>query len=102
MNIRLHDEIYTADDVRLGEARRLYHRDPAETNPDLLLYGSYLEVENLDYGDDYYIPVDFIAGHDGEGKLVLRVKMREVLTRTWSREPDFVAHARARVEDLVA
>lgn len=97
------DAVVTQDGVQLGVARVVYHRDPTEVNPDLLLYGSYLEVENLDYGDNYFVPMDFVAAHDaGTHRLTLAVKFKQVLDRTWTRQPDFVAHGRAVVEHLIA
>ncbi len=95
MDIRMNDRVVSTDSTYIGRARQLFQRDPAETDPLLQLYGSYLLVESLEYGDDYFIPTDFIAGHDADGQLVLKVSMRQVMEATWTREPGFVAHGRA-------
>lgn len=103
MIINKDDTVITQDGVELGTARVLYHRDPATVNPDLLWYASYLEVENLDYGDNYFVPTEYIVGHDaGTKRLTLSVSFHKVLDLTWTRQPDFVAHGQAAVEELPA
>ncbi|NIT55781.1 MAG: hypothetical protein GWN00_05955, partial [Aliifodinibius sp.] len=59
------EEVWTADDKKLGVANAIYHRLEG-INPELKYYASYLHVQNFDYGDDYYIPTDFIEGRDEE------------------------------------
>ncbi|MGD2050314.1 MAG: hypothetical protein PVH03_12495 [Chloroflexota bacterium] len=94
------EEIWTAEDKKLGLAKYLYHRQ-SEINPKLQLYARYLEVENFEYGDDYYVPTDFIEGRDPEsGKIRLSLSFDEVMKRTWFRMPDFIAHGDCRREEL--
>ena len=91
-DIKKLDEVWTADEKKLGLAQQLFHRQD-EVNPDLQLYASYLEVENFEYGEGFYIPTDFITGRDPElGRLLLSVTIDQVMNHTWFRMPDFVAH----------
>jgi hypothetical protein len=96
------EEIWTVEGKKLGLAQYLYHRQ-GEINPKLQLYGRYLEVENYDYGDDYYVPMDFISDRDPDsGKVSLTVSFDEVMKRTWFRMPDFIAQGDGRREELPA
>jgi hypothetical protein len=89
------DEVWTSDSVKLGVVHALHHR-PNEIRPEDQLYGTYLEVYNFEIGDDYYVPLDFIASRDAEQRrLTLAVPMKEVMQRTWSRAPEFVAKAKS-------
>jgi hypothetical protein len=91
-DIKKLDEVWTVDQNKLGLAQRLFHRQD-EVNPDLQLFASYLEVENFEYGEGFYIPTDFISGHDPEsGHLFLTVTRDQVMNRTWFRMPNFIAH----------
>lgn len=103
MIINKDDTVITQDGVELGTAHVLYHRDAATVNPELLWYASYLEVENLDYGDNYFVPTEYIVGHDaGTKRLALSVKFHQILEQTWTRQPDFIAQGQATVEELPA
>lgn len=94
------DEVWTADGKKLGLAQQLFHRLD-EINPDLQLYASYLEVENYDYGEVFYIPTDFIDESPGESnRLTLTLTRDKILQRTWFRMPNFVASNQARRELL--
>ncbi len=94
------EEVWTADDKKLGVANAIYHRLEG-INPELKYYASYLHVQNFDYGDDYYIPTDFIEGRDEEtGRLSLNRKFQEVLENTWTRMPEFVLQGNGRIEKL--
>jgi hypothetical protein len=98
--IKMLDEVWTSDDRPLGFAQRLYHRR-GKIDPDLLLFASYLLVANYQFGDDYYVPTDFIAGpHPASGRIVLTVTSAEVLRRSWSRQPAFIAFNDALEEPL--
>lgn len=89
------DEVWTSDDVKLGVVHALHHR-PTEVRPDHQLYAIYLEVYNFEFGDDYYVPLDFIDSRDEEhNRVTLAVPMKEVMNRTWSRAPEFVAKAKS-------
>ena len=101
MLIKYLDEIWTADGFKLGVARRLHYRPEEEVNPDEQLYAAYLEVENFELGDDYYVPIAFIAGRDeSTDRILLAVSMRKVMQHTWSRAPEFVAKCLGRAEPL--
>jgi hypothetical protein len=94
------EEVWTADEKKLGVANAIYHRLEG-VNPELKYYASYLHVQNFDYGDDYYIPTDFIVGRDEEtGRLSLNRKFQEVLENTWTRMPEFVLQGNGRIEKL--
>jgi hypothetical protein len=96
------DEVWTADSRKLGLAQTLYERRE-ESDPDLQLYGAYLHVENYEFGYNYYVPVEFIAGYDPENNQVnLMVTFDEVIQQTWFRLPDFVARARGRKIELAS
>lgn len=95
------DEVWTSDSVKLGVVHALHHR-PTEARPEDQLYGTYLEVYNFEIGDDYYVPLDFIASRDvKQRRLTLTVPMKEVMHRTWSRAPEFVAKAKSRRVSLI-
>ena len=93
------DEIWTRDGYLLGEAHHLCHRTQ-DIDPVLLLYPTYLYVVSFDIGDDYYVPLDFVAGRDPDGRVTLAVTMKQIQDRTWTRTPDFVARGQARHEAL--
>ena len=94
------EEVWTADNKRLGLAERVYHRDEG-ANPELELYESYLEIENFDLGSNFYVPFDFISDHDEEFRgIKLTVTFNDVQKKTWSRMPHFIAHGEARTEEL--
>jgi hypothetical protein len=94
------DEVWTSDDVRLGIAHRLFHRS-ADVNPELQLYGSYLQVKNFDVGDDYYVPTDYIASRDpASGRIRLTVPFQTAMAQTWTRLPQFALTGLARQEEL--
>ena len=102
MNLKFNklEEVWTADNIRLGLAEKVYHREEG-VNPDLELYASYLEIENFDLGSNFYVPVDFISDHDEEIRgIKLTVTFADVQKNTWSRMPHFIAHGDARVEEL--
>ncbi len=94
------EDVWTADDKKLGVANAVYHRLEG-VDPELQYYASYLYVQNFDYGDDYYIPTDFIKGREGNtGALFLKTTFKEVLENTWTRMPEFILHGYGRIEKL--
>lgn len=100
--IQVRDEVWTSDGVKLGIVNALHHR-LTEARPEEQLYGTYLEIYNFELGDDYFVPLDFVALRDAEqGRLMLSVPMKEVLQRTWSRAPRFIAAAQSRRVPLTA
>ncbi|HRQ36407.1 MAG TPA: hypothetical protein PLD25_00645 [Chloroflexota bacterium] len=93
-------EVWTADDVSIGEAIRLHHRTH-NVNPDLKLYQTYLESKSIEMGGSVYIPTDFVADYDpAAGKVILAVNIKTVQRETWERAPDFIAHHTSQVEEL--
>ncbi len=102
LDIRKLDELWTADNKKLGLAQQLFHR-LADINPNLQLYASYLEVKDFDYGEVFYVPTDFITGRDVEtGRLTLDVTYNDVMKRTWFRMPEFVVRGQGRKETLLS
>lgn len=100
-NIKKLDEIWTADNKKLGLVKDLYHRPEEEVDPAVEYYASYLEVENFEYGSDYYVPTDFIDERDeATGAVKLKVSFAKVMDRTWFRMPDFIARGRAQKTEL--
>jgi len=100
IEIKKADEVWTADGKRLGIARELYHRTD-DVNPALGLYATYLEVEDFDFGENFYVPTEFIADRQAEtGRIDLSKKRDEALQLTWSRLPDFIAKGHYRKEPL--
>lgn len=96
------EEIWTADDKKLGVANAVYHRLEG-VNPELGYYATYLHVQNFDYGDDYYIPTDFLKGRDEKtGLLVVQKTFQQILENTWTRMPEFILHGNGRIEKLAA
>lgn len=100
IDIKKQDEVWTADEQKLGVAIQLFHRTD-EINPLLRLYASYLEVGNLEYGEIFYVPTDFITQrHEDSGRLLLSKERNEAMQLTWFRMPEFVAHGHYRKEGL--
>ena len=94
-------EVWTADDVLIGEAMRLHHR-PHDVNPELKLYACYLECRSIEMGGSVYIPTDFVADYDPAAqKVILSVTIRTVQRETWERAPNFIAHYTSQVEELL-
>ena len=95
------EEVWTADDKKLGVANAIYHRTEG-VNPELRYYADYLHVQNFEFGDDYYIPTDFIAGRDDmTGHLKLQDTFQKVLNNTWTRMPEFILHGNGHIEKLI-
>jgi hypothetical protein len=94
------EEVWTADHQKLGQASHLYHR-LENSDPALELYARYLEVCNLEIGDNYFVPMEFLRRDEGNGRLITTVKLQEVLERTWTRQPDFIFSQAGRREELV-
>lgn len=83
------DQVETADGVSLGQALVLYRRLD-EVDPDLKLYEFYLESVNLNMGDEFYLPTDFIDRYEN-GTVYLSLTMAQVQAETMMRMPKFVA-----------
>ena len=99
-SIKKLEEVWTADNQKLGLAQNLYHRKE-DINPNLQLYASYLEVGDYDMGLAFFIPTDFIQYRDKEsGKTMLSASKKQVMKRTWFRMPDFIAQGKAQKESL--
>lgn len=99
--IKRRDRVVTTDGYQLGLARNLHYRPEADVNVEEQLYPIYLEVENFELGDDFFVPLEYIVGRDPEtGEISVDVTMKKVLQYTWSRMPEFVALMRGRKEPL--
>ena len=84
-------DVVSNDGETLGKALRLHHR-PDEVNPELKLYGSYLEATNLLMGSHIFVPVEFVADYVPQTSCVtLSVPASAVLAETCDREPTFIA-----------
>ncbi len=95
MVIKANAEVWTKDGVRLGRARRWHYRPEEEVNPEDLLFASYLEVENFELGDVFFVPDVYLSDTEGE-RVVVDATMWQVERRTWTRTPDFAAFGRGR------
>lgn len=93
-------EVWTSDGRKLGLGQRLFHRADG-VNTAQLLYGSYLEVENYEFGATYFVPTDFIddTGTD-ESEIRLIISFRGIQERTWDRMPSFIARGEGMLESL--
>jgi hypothetical protein len=102
-NIKKLEETWTADGKKLGLTQSLFHREK-DIKPDLQLYATYLEIEDYEFGEVFFVPTDYIAPReaDDDGGLRLIVKYDEVMKRTWFRMPDFIAFGQSRKEELVS
>jgi hypothetical protein len=97
MTVKANEEVWTRDGVRLGAARRWHYRPEEQISPAELLFASYLEVENFELGDVFFVPDVYLTGRDeSSGRLLLDATMREVERRTWTRMPDFAARLQGR------
>lgn len=101
-NINKFDEVWTADGKKLGIAYKIFHRQD-DVNPNLQLYKSYICVVNFEYGEEFFVPTDFIEGRDTEtGNLLLSISFKRVMDLTYFRMPDFVVHRKYDLELLPA
>ena len=92
--------VTTADGQHLGEAVRLYERQDG-ANPALKLYAAYLKVRSPELGDQYYVPLEFVAEIDAiSGEVNLTLTERQVEAATLSRLPQFVAAGLAQTLEL--
>ena len=95
------DEVWSADGQKLGVARSLHHRPEEQVDVDARLYPVYLEVESFEMGDDFFIPVHYLEARDSDNEqVIVGLKLKEIMNRTLSRMPDFVAKMEGRVEKL--
>ncbi len=98
--ISYRDEVWSADDKKLGVAKAIHHR-PDEPDPELKFYEAYLEVEDFSLGMSYYIPTEYITDRDEDtGQVTVERTQKTVLDNTWSRRPKFVAIGAGRREEL--
>jgi len=100
MPFKKYDKVVTADDVTLGELMRIHHRQE-DINPELQLYGSYLEVWSIDFGGHMYIPTDFIDEYDEAAGIVYLTKTKHTVQQeTWDRTPSFIAGRKSQRQEL--
>lgn len=99
--IRRQDRVVTADGFLLGLARNLHHRPEDDVNAGDQRYSVYLEADNFELGDDFFVPLEFILDRDPETRTItLDATTKQALQLTWSRMPEFVALMRGRKELL--
>lgn len=95
--------VVTKDGVDLGVALRLRHRPPADVDPGLKLFATYLELQSIQLGGTTFVPVHAIGDYDeANDRLNLLVNLKTVQNELWNREPDFVARGLGTVEELAA
>lgn len=100
IEIKKLDEVWTADEQKLGIAQSLFHRTD-DADPALQLYETYLEVGDFNFGESFYVPIDFIANRQADAKRVeLSKKRDEAMQLTWFRMPNFIAQGHYRKEAL--
>lgn len=99
-SIKKLDEVWSTDQKLLGLAQTLHVREEG-VDPELQLFGAYLQVENYDLGEIFYVPTDFITSRiDANKKIVVSATFTEALRKTWTRMPDFVAQGNGQKVDL--
>lgn len=97
--IKFLDEVWTEDGHKLGEVHHIHHR-PGGADPELLLYETYLEVQDFGLGMTYYIPTDFIQVDAVTGRIIVNETLRGVQRNRWHHRPPFIAGGYARTEEL--
>ena len=96
--IHKYDRVITSDNVELGRALRIHHW-PADTDPTLIQYASYLEVWSINLGGHVFIPTEFIDQVKA-GIVILAVPLATVQHETWDRMPNFIAGRISQREEL--
>ncbi|MCA9920354.1 MAG: hypothetical protein KC445_20500 [Anaerolineales bacterium] len=100
MHFKKYDKVVTVDDIVLGEALRLHHRDE-DVNPELRLYASYLEIWSTELGGQTFIPTDYIDEYDAQTRTIyLTEPLSYVQKESWDRTPSFIAGHKSRKEEL--
>lgn len=100
MQFKKYDKVVTADDLVIGEALRIHHREE-DINPELRLYASYLEIWSIELGGQSYIPTDYIDEYDAKTRTIyLTETLGTVQKESWDRTPGFVAGRKSRKEEL--
>lgn len=100
VTIRYHDKVETADGRSLGVAQRIYHYD-GDDYLEMDGFRHYLKTFDFESGDDFYIPLEYVAGRDdATGTVTLSIKFRVIQTKTFSRAPRAIAYRIAQAEDL--
>jgi hypothetical protein len=97
--IKFLDEVWTEDGHKLGEVHHIHHR-PGEVDPDLLLYETYLEIQDFGLGMTYFVPTEFVQVDGTNGRVIVNESFREVLSNRWNNRPPFIAGGFARTEEL--
>ena len=99
MDIKRNEEVYTADEMLLGNAIAIFRRTDT-VNPKEKLYAAYLKLFNFEMGDDFFVPTDFVGERDADGRLCLTIDMKTVKHETMERMPQFVAYEQGIREEL--
>jgi len=94
------DTVITADNYKLGQAVKLFHRH-TDIDPEEELFAHYLMVANLEIGDEFYVPTDYLAAHDdAHGSHTLTLTLAEVKREQLTHLPRFIAFGQASEEAL--
>jgi len=94
------DAVVTADNYKLGQAVKLYHRQ-TDIDPEKELFPHYLMVANLEIGDEFYVPTHYLAAHDdAHGIHTLTLTLAEVKREQLTHLPRFIAFGQASEEAL--
>jgi hypothetical protein len=97
MAVKVNDEVRTRDGFKLGYARRWHFRPDEDVDPEVLLFAAYLQVENFELGDTFFVPDVYVVGQDDHGDFVLiDATMKQVEQWTWTRMPDFMIRNQGR------
>lgn len=99
-NLKQNLPVLTADEYRLGQLNRLYHRDEL-AEPQHSLFASYLMVVNMTIGDDFYVPTTYIdETRAGETAVFLTLTLDEIENKQLTRTPQFIIDDRFMEEKL--
>lgn len=98
-DIRKTDRIFTADGFELGQASSLYIRP--EADPQHRDYDQYLMVINLEEGDEYYIPTNYVDTQaSATGEVRLSLTRSEIESIDLKQRPPFIERGEANEEAL--
>ncbi len=92
-------EVWTEDGHKLGEVHHIHHR-PGEADPELLLYETYLEIQDFGLGMTYYVPADFVQVDGASGRITVTESFQNVQRNRWHHRPPFIASGLSHTEEL--
>ena len=100
MQIKFHEPVFSADNIEIGSAQRIYHVNHEQYGVAIEPYTAYLKIFSFTSGDSYFIPIEFIDERDAPGLLTARLTMKEIERRMLSAMPRPVAYGEAEPEEL--